>query len=218
MTSHLDPLVRLGRRYCSPSAWPAYWLGVSPSPWPRRPSRARRPRWTRPAAAARPRSRSSRAAASGACRACSSTSTAWMSAFGLRRRRAATAHYDMVSTATPATRNWCRSPSTRTRSPTAAPADLLLGRARSDRAQPPGPGRGNAVPLDHLPDERGAGGRREGLYRAAERRPRIRFAGRHDHRAGQDLLSRGSLSSGLSRPESRPTRTSCSTTCRRSRT
>ena len=33
-----------------------------------------------------------------------------------------------------------------------AAADLLLGRARSDRAEPPGPGRRAAVPVDDLPD------------------------------------------------------------------
>ena len=37
--------------------------------------------------------------------------------------------------------------------PRPAAADLFLGRARSDRAQPPGPGCRPAISLDHLPDD-----------------------------------------------------------------
>ena len=51
-----------------------------------------------------------------------------------------------------------------------AAADLFLGRARSDRAEPAGAGRRHAVPLGDLPAERGAGEGRQGLYRAARRR------------------------------------------------
>ena len=43
----------------------------------------------------------------------------------------------------------------------------LLGRARPDAAQPPGPGHRPAISLGNFPAERGAGEDREGLYRAA---------------------------------------------------
>ena len=52
---------------------------------------------------------------------------------------------------------------------------------------------------------------------AAERGAHVRRAGRHDHRAGQDLLSAPRPIIRTFSRRIRPTRTSCSTTCRRSR-
>ena len=44
-------------------------------------------------------------------------------------------------------------------------ADLFLGGARSDPAEPPGAGPGHAIPLGDFPDRRGAGQAGESLYR-----------------------------------------------------
>ena len=97
-----------------------------------------------------------------------------------------------------------------------AAADLLLGRARPDPAQSPGAGRRDAVPVDDLPGRREAGRGGEGLHRAVERRPRLRRADRHDHRAGSAVLSGRGLPPGLPHAASWRSPTSRSTTCPRS--
>ena len=79
-----------------------------------------------------------------------------------------------------------------------AVADLFLGGARPDPAQPPGPRHRHPVPLSRVPRQRqpAPGGR--GLYRAAEPRGRLRQADGHHDRAAQGLLSRRGLPPGLS--------------------
>ena len=81
---------------------------------------------------------------------------------------AATAHYDMTSTRRHRARgigaDHLRPAQDQLREDS---ADLLLGRARSDRAQSPGAGPGHAISLGDLPVERRAGARRQGLYRSS---------------------------------------------------
>ena len=138
--------------------------------------RRRRARRTR-------RRRCSRAAASGACRACSSTcSGVTQRRVGLCRRRGEDrALRDRRATATRDTPSRCRSrydPAQITYGTLAA--GLLLGRARSDRAELPGPGSRHAVPLGDLPGECGAADDREGVYRAARCSACVSREDRHD--------------------------------------
>ena len=99
------------------------------------------------------------------------------------------------------------------------PANLLLGGARPDPAQSPGPGHRPALPHRDFPAERGAGEGRQGVCRAARRREGVCKADRNQdrHDEGRVLSGRG-VSSGLRVPESEQACTSSSTTRRRWRT
>src|SRR5262249_3840519 len=82
------------------------------------------------------------------------------------------------------------------------PADLFLGRPRSDPAQPPRTGRRHPVSLGDLPGGRGTGADRASLYRPARRGTCLRGPDRDQDRAGQQLLSGRGLSPGLPGPQS----------------
>ena len=70
-----------------------------------------------------------------------------------------------------------------------AVADLLLGRPRSDPAEPPGPGLGHAISLGDLHHQRRAEEGGGGLYRPAQRRQGLRQADRHQGRtAGRRFI------------------------------
>ena len=91
-----------------------------------------------------------------------------------------TAHYEVVSSGTHRPRRvgagHVRSAADLVRP---HPADLLLGGARSDPAQPPGPGRRHAVSLgDLLREPRAAAEGRAGLYRAARQGGHVQAADR----------------------------------------
>ena len=58
-------------------------------------------------------------------------------------------------------------------------ADLFLGRARPDPAQPPGPRHRPQLPLGDFPADRRPGPRRPRLHRPARRRPGLSPADRH---------------------------------------
>ena len=72
------------------------------------------------------------------------------------------------------------------------PADPFFRRPRPDAARSPGAGRRAAIPVGHLPEQRRAGGRREGLYRADHAGARFPERDRHQDRAGRRVLRRPS--------------------------
>ena len=164
----------------------------------------RRMRWR---AMANPKSPCSPAAASGACRASSSMSKG-VDQRGLRlcrrrgRRRRTTRWSSTGTTGHAESVEITFDPAQDQLRP--APADLFLGRARSDRAQPPGAGHRHAISLGDLSDERRAGEDRQGLHRPARPGARLRRADRHHDRTRPGLLSGRGLSPGFPDAASRP--------------
>ncbi len=73
----------------------------------------------------------------------------------------------------------------------AVAADLLLGRPRTYREEPAGPGRRPTVSLHDLSDQRGPDPHRQGLHRAVERRTGLPPHNRDDDRTGPRLLPGG---------------------------
>ena len=168
----------------------------------RRRDHSRRPPWTfrRPTVS---RPSSSPAAVSGACRACSSTPPA--SSTRCPAMPAAARHRQLRDRQHRHHRP-CRVRADQIRPEEDQlrqdPADLLLGRARSDPVEPPGSGQRHAISLGDLHHQRRAEEGRGRLYRAAQRRQGLQEADRDQGRAAGRVLSGGGLSSGL--PDAAP--------------
>ena len=171
-----------GRACLSPSWSASGWaFGYRRRSPPKSPTPCRPRSLTNPGNRRRRRPRCSPADASGACRACSSTSRA-----SPTRSRAmpaairATAEYETVSTGTTGHAESVEV--------TFDPRQISYGRILQiyfSVAHDPtelnrqGPDTRHAIPLGDLPAERRAGARRQGLYRAARRGAALRRADRH---------------------------------------
>src|SRR5439155_21149522 len=83
-------------------------------------------------------------------------------------------------------------------------AGLLFRGARSDPVEPPGPGRGEPVPVGDLLHERSPEGGRAGVHRSADQGPRLLRSDRQPGGAVRALLSRRGVSPELARAPPRP--------------
>ena len=96
-----------------------------------------------------------------------------------------------------------------------AAAGVLLGRARSDRAESPGARRGDAVPLGAVRHRRGPEADRGRVHRAARSGQGVPRPHRHRGGAARGLLPGGGATTRTTPPGTRTIRTSSSTTRRR---